>query len=350
MMTTLPDRRRTPAAAAAVPSSPSPYPATPIPTSAAPAPAPTAARRLTADQYQRLADVPPEAEWFANLGNKATRRAYQAALQDFMHFTGLAQADEFRRVTRAHVIAWRDDLVRRALSGMTVRHRLAALSSLFESLCERNAVTHNPVKGVKRPAVDGYEGKTPALGDHQARKLLAAPAADTLKGKRDRALLATLLYHALRRDELCRLQVKDCRHSRRGVTHLKIAGKGGKTRYVPLHPAVSGLLGDYLDAAGHGNDDHGALFRPLHHGRVDGTRQAITPDGVYKLVRAYSSALGFEIGAHALRATAATNALDHQADIAKVQAWLGHASIATTRLYDHRKTRPEDSPTFKVSY
>ena len=74
------------------------------------------------------------------------------------------------------------------------------------------------------------------------------------------------------------------------------------------------------------------------------------PDGVYKLVRAYSAQLGFEIGAHALRATAATNALDHQADIAKVQEWLGHANIATTRIYDHRRTRPEDSPTFKVAY
>jgi integrase len=42
--------------------------------------------------------------------------------------------------------------------------------------------------------------------------------------------------------------------------------------------------------------------------------------------------------------------LDHQADIAKVQEWLGHANIATTRIYDHRKTRPEDSPTFKVNY
>jgi len=42
------------------------------------------------------------------------------------------------------------------------------------------------------------------------------------------------------------------------------------------------------------------------------------------------------------------NALDHQADIAKVQEWLGHANIATTRIYDHRRTRPEDSPTFKV--
>jgi site-specific recombinase XerD len=79
-------------------------------------------------------------------------------------------------------------------------------------------------------------------------------------------------------------------------------------------------------------------------------QQSITPDGVYKMVRSQSAALGFEIGAHALRATAATNALDHQADIAKVQEWLGHASISTTRIYDRRRTRAQDSPTFKVVY
>ena len=53
---------------------------------------------------------------------------------------------------------------------------------------------------------------------------------------------------------------------------------------------------------------------------------------------------------HSLRATAATNALSHEADIAKVQEWLGHANVSTTRLYDRRKTRPEDSPTFRVRY
>jgi integrase/recombinase XerD len=67
-------------------------------------------------------------------------------------------------------------------------------------------------------------------------------------------------------------------------------------------------------------------------------------------LRGYSAELGFEISAHALRATSAPNALDHQADIAKVQEWLGHANIATTRIYDRRKTRPEDSPTVKVNY
>ncbi|GKS68574.1 integrase [Nitrosomonas sp. PY1] len=267
-----------------------------------------------------------------------------------MNFTGIQNPEEFRVVTRAHIIAWRDDLLDRSLSSMSIRHRLSALSSLFEYLCEKNTVTHNPVKGVKRPAVESYEGKTPAIGDHQARELLDAPNDNSLKSKRDRAILATLLYHALRRDELCRLKVKDFKQERRGVPHLKVTGKGGKTRYIPLHPAANGLIHDYLDAAGHGHEENEALFRSVSNNRDKYSQQPITPDGIYKLVQRYSIKLGFRIGAHSLRATAATNALDHQADIAKVQEWLGHANIATTRIYDHRKTRPEDSPTFKVTY
>lgn len=306
-------------------------------------------RLLTTAEFLRLSEVPPEVEWFANLTNANTRRAYQNAIQDFMAFTGIQKPEEFRTVTRAHVIAWRDDLGNRALNGMTIRHRLSALSSLFDTLCDHNAVSHNPVKGVKRPKTDGGEGRTPALGDHQARKLLDAPEGESLRGKRDRAILATLLYHALRRDELCKLTVKDFKHERRGVQHLKVSGKGGKTRYVPLHPAAGGLVHEYLEAAGHGADDTGALFRPISN-NTNGRDKGITADGIYKIVRAYSGQLGFEIGVHSLRATAATNALDHQADIAKVQEWLGHANISTTRIYDHRKTRPEDSPTFKVNY
>jgi integrase/recombinase XerD len=123
-------------------------------------------------------------------------------------------------VTRAHVIAWRVELGERilpngkTLDGSTIRHRLAALSSLFNYLCDKNAVTHNPVKGVNRPKSESAEGKTPALGDRQARKLLVAPDEKSLKGIRDRAILATLLYHALRREELCKLKVKDFKHER----------------------------------------------------------------------------------------------------------------------------------------
>jgi integrase/recombinase XerD len=69
------------------------------------------------------------------------------------------------------------------------------------------------VKGAERPKADSGEGKTPARCDHQARQLLEAPADDSLRGKRDRAILSTLLFHALRRDELCKLTVKDFRQA-----------------------------------------------------------------------------------------------------------------------------------------
>jgi site-specific recombinase XerD len=318
-----------------------------LPTEIAPA---RVSRLLTAAEFHQLADVPPEVEWFANISNPNTRRVYENAVKDFMRFAGIARPEEFRTVTRAHIIAWRDELAQRGLGGATIRNRLASLASLFEYLCEKNAVTHNPVKGVERPKTESGEGKTPALGDHQARKLLDAPDKDTIKSKRDRAILSTLLFHALRREELCKLKVRDFRHARKGVPHLKVSGKGGKTRYLPLHPGTNELITDYLEIAGHGTDENGALFRPVRNNRTGRLERTITADGVYRLVRGYSAAIGFEIGAHGLRATAATNALDHQADIAKVQEWLGHANIATTRIYDHRRTRPEDSPTFKVVY
>ena len=79
---------------------------------------------------------------------------------------------------------------------------------------------------------------------------------------------------------------------------------------------ASGSIGESLEAAGHGGAEASPLFRPLHNSRDQQSAQAITPDGVYRMVREYSKELGFEIGAHSLRATAATNALDHQADIA----------------------------------
>lgn len=312
-------------------------------------PATSAPRALTAPEFHALAAVPPATEWFANLDNENTRRAYRNDLKEFMTFIGISVPEELRLVTRAHVLAWRADLERRELAGSTLRRKLAALSSLFEYLSDENAVTHNPVKGVRRPKVESYEGKTPALGDSQARHLLKLPAGDNLKARRDRALLSLLLYHGLRREELSKLTVHDV-HLRRGVPHLKVHGKGSKVRHIPLHPGTQELLTDYLEASGHALEKSGPLFRPIRNNRTGGLDRTLTGDGIYKLVRGYAKKLGVEIGVHSLRATAATNALEHEADIAKVQEWLGHANIATTRLYDRRKSRPEDSPTFKVSY
>ncbi|MEB8059305.1 tyrosine-type recombinase/integrase [Pseudomonas fulva] len=307
-------------------------------------------RRLTAVEFQQLASVPAAAEWFANIDNPRTRRAYQVDLKDFCSFVGLAGADEFRIVTRAHVLAWRAQLEHRGLAGATIRRKLAALASLFDHLLESNAVSGgNPVHGVKRPRIESNEGKTPALGDDQAKALLDAPPTDTCQGLRDQAILAVLLYHGLRREECAQLQLSDLQE-RRGIKHLRVLGKGGKTRWLPLHPVAAARLYAYLEADTTRSPSPGPLFRSLR-GRTAGA--GITANGVYLVVGKWAKAAGIFIeglGVHGLRATAATNALEHDADIAKVQAWLGHANISTTRLYDRRGQRPEDSPTYKVKY
>ena len=269
---------------------------------------------LTVLEFDKLAAVPPEVEWLANITNEKTRRAYKNDVSEFTALMGLQSSAELRSVNRAHVIAWREQLEARELSAPTIRRKLSALSSLFDYLCERNAVAGNPVDAVKRPMANGNEGSTPALSDAQARRLLDAPAEDTVKGVRDRAILATLLYHGLR------------------------------------------LIENYLLLAGHGEDLNGPIFRPVSNNRTGELARALNPNSIYRnIVRKYGQQTGLSIEVnglcvHSMRATAATNALSHEADIAKVQEWLGHANVSTTRLYDRRKTRPEDSPTFRVRY
>jgi site-specific recombinase XerD len=311
---------------------------------------------LSPSQFQALAEVPPEIEWLANITNQKTRRAYQVDVAEFSRFAGLQNPAELRTITRAHVIAWRKDMESRQLADSSIRRKLSALSSLFDYLCERNAVAGNPVDGVKRPQSQSGEGSTPALGDREARALLDAPAEDTLKGIRDRAILATLLYHGIRREELCRLRVRDL-ESREGVRHFRIHGKRDKIRFIPVHAAALRLIEQYLDLAGHGADLAGPLFRPVQNNRSqEKLERALDPASVYRnVVRHYAEVAGISgevsgLCVHSLRATAATNALSHHADIAKVQEWLGHADISTTRLYDRRRSRAEDSPVFRVKY
>jgi integrase/recombinase XerD len=89
-------------------------------------------------------------------------------VREFIAYAGLRDYASLRSIARSHIIHWRKDMEKRALSPATIRRKLSALSSLFDYLCERNAAVGNPV-------------------------VLEAPPADTLKGVRDRAILATLL-------------------------------------------------------------------------------------------------------------------------------------------------------------
>jgi site-specific recombinase XerD len=250
-------------------------------------------RRLTAVEFQQLTAMPAAADWFANIDNPRTRRAYQNDLEDFCGFVGLVDAAEFRIVTRSHVLAWRAQLEKRGLAGATIRRKLAALASLFDHLLESNAVAGgNLVHGVKRPRIETNESKTPALGDHQAKALLDAPHATTLKGLRDRAILAILLYHGLRREEAAQLLVNHL-VERRGIKHLVIHGKGDKIRYLPMHPVAMDRPHAYWERSGHHLvNPKTPMFVPLRHWTKG---IGVTANGIYTLVEAYAKQAGIKV-------------------------------------------------------
>jgi integrase/recombinase XerD len=125
-------------------------------------------------------------------------------------------------------------------------------------------------------------------------------------------------------------------------------------RYLPLHVTAQRLIATYLQVAKHAEDLKGPLFRPVKNNRTKTLAKPLHPVSVYQdIVRHYARAVDLleavpGLCVHSLRATAATNALSHETDIAKVQEWLGHADISTMRMYDKPQSRPEDSRTFKV--
>jgi integrase len=149
--------------------------------------------------------------------------------------------------------------------------------------------------------------------------------------------------------------VKDLQQIK-GMLHFHVRGKGEKDRAVPVATVTQRLLTEYMEAAGHKGDVEGPLFRPVKNNVTGTLAKPLHPNSVYeKIVRRYAREVGITAAVHgfcvhSLRATAATNALDNGADIAKVQEWMGHAYISTTRLYDHRSHKPEESPTFRVRY
>lgn len=199
------------------------------------------------------------------------------------------------------------------------------------------------------------EGTTPALSNEQARALLKSLPENILKGIRDRAILSTLVFHGIRREELCMLTVRDFER-REGMMHFRIESKGDKVRYVPVALHTQPLMHEYLLSAAHGEDLAGPLFRLVSNNTTHQRRKALSAGAVYQeIVKRCGTAVGITgdvhgFCVHALRAAMATSAMVQHADIAKVQAWLGHANISTTRICHKWKSQPEESPTFEVEY
>jgi integrase/recombinase XerD len=111
-------------------------------------------------------------------------------------------------------------------------------------------------------------------------------------------ILATLLYHGIRREELVKLTVRDLQH-RGGVMHLRIEGKGDKIRFLPVSVKALRLIQEYLAVAGHGEDLEGPLFRPVKNNATGTLNKPLHPTSVYKEgVRFYGQQVGITGDAH----------------------------------------------------
>jgi integrase len=182
------------------------------------------------------------------------------------------------------------------------------------------------VRGVKTAGVRSGNW----LGREQAQTLINSPDVETLKGLRDRAILAVMVGCGLRRSEVAGLTFDHVAQREGRWVVVDLVGKGNRTRTVPMPSWAKAALDAWTEAAG---ISEGRLFRSVNKGGyVDG--DSMTAQAVADVVREYADLCGFDnLSAHDLRRTFAKLAHKGGAGLDQIQLSLGHASIKTTERY-----------------
>jgi site-specific recombinase XerD len=237
---------------------------------------------------------------------------------------GIAAPAEVTRLTLRRYLA---TLADRDLASSTRARRTSVLRTWFALLARRGLVGEDPALLLESPRAGRPLPRV--LRVDQVERLLLAPD-ETPLGIRDRALLELLYASGARVSEACGLDLDGLDLAQRQV---RLAGKGGKERIVPLGAPSVAALRRYVQAArgqllADGPTPRAALLG-ARGGRL-GVREA--RDAVARAGRA--AGIG-HVTPHALRHAFATHLLDRGADLRQVQELLGHASLATTQRYTH---------------
>jgi site-specific recombinase XerD len=269
--------------------------------------------------------------WLRGRGaSAATLRAYTADLRQLDRWLaagGVApeEADELSlRRFAAHLGTLR-------YAPATAARKLSAARGAYAFMLDRGLVDRNPAALVPGPR---RVRKLPAtLSEPEVERLLDRPVAPDPRRLRDRALLELLYGCGLRASEACGLRTADVNADEGFV---RVTGKGGKERIVPLGSAASEALGHYLREG-----------RPQLAAAATGNRVFVSvrgkplgPTDVRRALRRELAAAGLaQRPPHALRHTFATHLLEHGADLRSIQELLGHASVGTTQVYTHVSVR-----------
>jgi integrase/recombinase XerC len=246
------------------------------------------------------------------------------ALTTFLERSGT----DLRGATYPLLRRWLAHLASRGYARSTIARRAAAVRTFYRFAVRRGIVDRNPASllispklGTRLPSV---------LKPGEADSLVEAPVADDAWAKRDRALLELLYGCGLRVAEACGLNAGDVDVERGRV---RVLGKGGRERELPVGEAALDALADYArarDEAPPHASDPAALFRNRRGKRL-------SPRDARAVVEKYRRQVlsGRSVSPHTLRHSFATHLLEGGADIRAVQELLGHASLSSTQRYTH---------------
>jgi site-specific recombinase XerD len=258
-----------------------------------------------------------------------SQRSYRHSIDEFVAWYCSAPRLSLNRTV---VLRYRLHLEDRHLAAGTINVRLAAVRRLAYEAADSGLLSPDLAAGIRR--VKGAKRLGCRLGNwltaEQARVLWQSPVRETLKGKRDRAILAVLLGCGLRRRELTELTVQ---HFQRREDHWAIVdliGKAGHVRTVPVPAWVKETIDDWLEAA---RIVHGRLFRCVCRTGVTWGDE-ITEKVVWHVVKQYAALTGISnLAPHDLRRSCARLCHTAGGELEQIQFLLGHVSVQTTEKY-----------------
>ncbi|MDQ1289614.1 MAG: integrase/recombinase XerD [Actinomycetota bacterium] len=316
--------------------------------------------------------------WLEADKSEHTRRAYYADLAEWLGWCARTGLDPLR-ARRADVDAWKGALVvhtpdggARPAAAATLARRLASVSSWYRYLMSNDVADRNPVEAVRRPRTKDAP-PLPALDEGSAVRLLEhaerrAWRNGTEASWRDAALVSLLFHTGLRVSGITTAQVGDLDRDGEHVV-LRYDKKGGTRDLVPLVPAVTAILGRYLDLRARrvGTVPQrltGPLLRTVPRaasGAATGSASApgtggsaLTQRDVWRTLRTLASQAGIPQAAtitpHTARRTAGTVLLAHGVPVQMVADLLGHRDIRTTRdRYDAHRHKLDSSPAYALA-
>jgi integrase/recombinase XerD len=267
--------------------------------------------------------------------------AYRMDLAKFLSYSQSLTSGEIP--DREGLASYVDSLYKSGLASRSIARHLATIRNYYGFLLRQGTIQEDPTVFLTTPKQ--WSRLPKYLNLEQINTLVSSPAVAKPPGARDRAMLELLYAAGLRVSELCQVELSDL-NMEYGV--LRVTGKGGKQRLVPVGKSALSAVREYLDTARpgllHGRGSR-YLFVTARGGKL--SRQAF-----WKLLGVHGKKAGTFRGLtpHVIRHTFATHLLEGGADLRSVQTMLGHADISTTQIYTHvlrsrlRRTVDEHHP------